>query len=221
MTVVAVILVVLAGLLAVGNIGGHIDAIRRHRRGESGGYSNIAGISLLLCILAWVLARDRLGLWAFLPAILDPGTWSVIVLPFFLIRRRDRLRAPEPVHEPAEPAPPAVAAVDREVGPPPPHSMPLYSLDREGTVGVYANASEAESLEWIDVENGEYVMIDDDAFVCRPVASSDGVNGFQWRRTRVHNPELLERLRACGDGARLSPDDLRKSRTDFIDTSRR
>ena len=71
----------IAILIAIGNIAGCIEAVRRKRRGIEEGYSNIPLISLLFSFLAWALGGSAIGIWAFIPAALDPGTWMLIGLP--------------------------------------------------------------------------------------------------------------------------------------------
>ena len=77
----------LGALIAVANLSGVVAAIRRQRRGIDEGYSSIPAISAIFCTVAWFLDRGTIGLWAFLPALVDPGTWSIVVLPFFLLGR--------------------------------------------------------------------------------------------------------------------------------------
>jgi hypothetical protein len=81
------ILIALASYIAILDIFGCTRAIVRKRRGDSRGYSNIPVLSLLLCCIAWLIARPTFGFWAFVPAILDPATWSLIYLPFYLRHR--------------------------------------------------------------------------------------------------------------------------------------
>jgi hypothetical protein len=97
MTILAVILIALASIIALGNVSGCISVVLRRRRGETGGYSSIPLLSLLFCGLAWLLSGDQLAPWVLLPALLDPATWSLIVLPAYLLLRSpdaDRERSP-------------------------------------------------------------------------------------------------------------------------------
>jgi hypothetical protein len=68
----------LAALVALGNIGGAASATKER------GYSAIPFLSLIFCTVAFFLARETLGAWAFLPTLFDPGTWVVAVLPAYL-----------------------------------------------------------------------------------------------------------------------------------------
>lgn len=89
---VSIVLLVIASLIAFANVGGSIDAARRHRKGEKGGYSYVPLLSLICSAGAWALARDTIGFWAFVPAVLDPGTWVLVALPGAIINsyRRER-----------------------------------------------------------------------------------------------------------------------------------
>jgi hypothetical protein len=87
MPLIATILLILASLVALLNILGSYQAFRRARNGLSGGYSNVALISLVFCLLAWRLAPNTIGAWALIPTLIDPGTWSLVILPFYLAWR--------------------------------------------------------------------------------------------------------------------------------------
>jgi hypothetical protein len=95
MTIAAIGLLLLGALIAIGNLGGSLAASLRKRRGESGGYSSIPLLSLIFCGLAWLIARDELGLWVMFPIALDPANWSLVILPFYLLMRREAGRGPE------------------------------------------------------------------------------------------------------------------------------
>lgn len=77
MLIVAIICLVLSALLMLGQWASLIAA---SRRGE--GYSCVPLISLLFGVAAFLLGRPTLGWWALLPAMLDPGTWVCVALPW-------------------------------------------------------------------------------------------------------------------------------------------
>jgi len=81
MVYVASAFMFLAALVAVANIGGWVTATKGR------GYSAIPLLSLVFCTIAFLTARETFAAWAFLPALLDPGTWVLAVLPGFLIYR--------------------------------------------------------------------------------------------------------------------------------------
>jgi len=76
---------VLATFIAINNIVGVAAAIIRKRHGSDKGYSTVAVVSLLLSIAAWWFGGSTIGLWAFVPAMIDPGTWSLVLLPLYLL----------------------------------------------------------------------------------------------------------------------------------------
>ena len=94
--------------------------------------------------------------------------------------------------------------------------MKLYYIDREGWLGVDESVVDAEqSLEWIDVMDGEYLVIDDAGFLYEPYESEQGYYGYKWRRSSVRRPEVLGVVINYPDGEKLSPEDLRICRSDF------
>ena len=81
MLVVAIVCLALALLIAMGNIVGVLLATKEH------GFSTVPVLSLLFCATACIISSDRLGLWALLPTIIDPGTWVLLILPAHLLYR--------------------------------------------------------------------------------------------------------------------------------------
>ena len=86
MVYITIICLALSSLVAVGNLGGCIAAMRRKRQGIDRGYSSVPLISLVFAFLAWLTARHTVGAWAFLPTVIDPGTWMLPVLPWVLVK---------------------------------------------------------------------------------------------------------------------------------------
>jgi len=93
MVYIAAILLTLAAYVVLGNIVGILDAFRRRRSGISGGFSCVPILAIVFCVLAWLFGRQSIGAWAFLPVAIDPATWSLIALPFYLALRRRTGRA--------------------------------------------------------------------------------------------------------------------------------
>jgi len=81
MIYVSIIFLVLSALISVGNIGGVTAALIRKKKGIDRGYSCIPFFSILFSLGAWLLGRNTIGLWAFTPALLDPGTWMIVAFP--------------------------------------------------------------------------------------------------------------------------------------------
>jgi hypothetical protein len=91
----------------------------------------------------------------------------------------------------------------------------LYSVDREGWLGVEETVLDAEqSLEWIDVMVGEYLVIDDAGFVYEPHESEQGYYGYKWRKTPIRRLKVLEVVMRYRDGQKMSPEDLQICRSD-------
>ena len=84
MTFLVAFLMVLGSLIAVGNIAGSIRAYLQRRRRAGDAFSSVPLVSLFCSGVTWLVSGDRFVPWVFLPAILDPATWSLIALPVFL-----------------------------------------------------------------------------------------------------------------------------------------
>jgi hypothetical protein len=87
MTIVAIILMALASIIALLDLIGVCLALNRQRRGISGGYSTVVPAAIVLCFLARFFAPDTIGWWAFGPLLVDPGTYSLLYLPIFLVQQ--------------------------------------------------------------------------------------------------------------------------------------
>lgn len=89
MLMLSIIFLCMATFVAAVNIVGVTAAWRRARRGAApgaSGYSCIPLFSLVFAVCAWALGRVTIGVWAFVPALLDPATWSLVLLPLGLLR---------------------------------------------------------------------------------------------------------------------------------------
>ena len=75
----------LSTLVAFGNTVGCIGALRRKRRGEDRGYSAVPLVSMIFSFGAWAMGGNAIGLWAFIPAAVDPGTLVIAALPVFAL----------------------------------------------------------------------------------------------------------------------------------------
>jgi ABC-type dipeptide/oligopeptide/nickel transport system permease subunit len=73
-------------LITIGNWGGCIAASIKRKKGGSGGYSAIPGFSLISCVIAWFLIKDKIGYWSLAPAVLDIGTLCLIAWPYFILK---------------------------------------------------------------------------------------------------------------------------------------
>ena len=86
MTYIAFVCLGVSALIACGNIAGCIGAVRRKKRGIDQGYTSIPLVSILFSSLAWAFGGPAFGLWVFIPAALDPGTWMLLALPFAVLK---------------------------------------------------------------------------------------------------------------------------------------
>ena len=84
MLIIACVLVALSCLVAAANISGCVAAHRHKKKGIDKGYSNVPFLSLLFSFVAWLLGREQIGFWPFLPAAFDPGTWMTLCLPWVI-----------------------------------------------------------------------------------------------------------------------------------------
>jgi hypothetical protein len=95
--------------------------------------------------------------------------------------------------------------------------LTIYSIDREGYISFYADLEEVEqSLEWIDVENEEYIVIDDGGFLYEPIESSDRTYDYKWQRTLKQDTNLLEIIQPYNDDDLMVIEDLKRIRSDYI-----
>ena len=95
--------------------------------------------------------------------------------------------------------------------------MKIFILDREGWLWIEDTILGAEGYhEWIDVMDGEYVIIDEAGFLYEPFESEQGYYGYKLRQTLTNGPEVFEVVINYRDGERLFPEDLRKCRSDYL-----
>ncbi len=87
-SVICILLVAVASYGALMNILGVVQAFRRPKD-EGGGYSCVPLWSIVFALAAWFVGPEPLGLWVFAPAVLDPGTWVLVLgVPIALFSRR-------------------------------------------------------------------------------------------------------------------------------------
>lgn len=91
----------------------------------------------------------------------------------------------------------------------------LYSVDREGYVSVFEDLFEAEMLEWNEVVDSEYVIIDDRGVVYEHYDSAEGFYGYKLRPTDVKLPEALAILQRHVNDDTLDFTELRTVETDL------
>jgi hypothetical protein len=77
---IGIVFFALSVLIAIANLCTTIDTWLKRRSGVKAQYTFVPFASLALGLLAWYKARGTFGLGAFLPALLDPGTWAILPL---------------------------------------------------------------------------------------------------------------------------------------------
>jgi hypothetical protein len=75
-----IIFLTLSALVAIANQCVFIETWLRRRRGIRFRYASIPFASLACGCVVWIRARGTFGFWAFVPALLDPGTWAILPL---------------------------------------------------------------------------------------------------------------------------------------------
>jgi len=79
----------LSCFICVTNIVNGVLRMIRKRRGETPRRgSNIHVLSIVFAIMAYVFAKDTLGAWVFIPAVIDPATLFIFAAPVLLFRMR-------------------------------------------------------------------------------------------------------------------------------------
>jgi hypothetical protein len=92
MSYIGIVFFTLSALAAIANLCMAIETWLRRRSGINTRYSLVPFASLAFGFLAWFKARGTFGLGAFVPAMLDPGTWAIIPLWFKYWARRSAHR---------------------------------------------------------------------------------------------------------------------------------
>lgn len=88
MLAIGIVFTALSCLVCVTNIVNSIARMVRKRKGKAQrGGSNIHVLSIAFSIMAYVFAKDSLGAWVFIPAVVDPAALFILAAPFLLFRR--------------------------------------------------------------------------------------------------------------------------------------
>ena len=74
---------------------------------------------------------------------------------------------------------------------------------------TYDSLEDAEgSLEWIDINSGEYLLIDNEAHLYEAIESSSGFYGYTLRKSAETRPEALSILQLYSDDQKLTAEHL-------------
>lgn len=84
MWIIALIFMALASFIAIANIYGCMLAGQNRRKNINKGYSCVLALSLICCIIAYFLGKGIFGFLAFIPALIDPGTWLILCIPWVI-----------------------------------------------------------------------------------------------------------------------------------------
>ena len=82
----------------------------------------------------------------------------------------------------------------------------IYSVDRDGWGRAFESLKEAEGyLEWLDVKEDEYAVLDRDAHQYRGIPDETGYYEYRFQRTESRNENLLQE---CLDALAQSSSDF-------------
>ncbi len=88
MTTIGTAFLCLSCLICLLNIVNNISWVIRKRKDPSAHKrSNIHVLSIVFSIMAYTFAKNELGLWVFIPAIIDPAAIFIFLTPALLYHR--------------------------------------------------------------------------------------------------------------------------------------
>lgn len=93
MVLLALILTLIAGLVAMFNLAVVFAAFRGRNRVPRRGYSLVHLASAACGGAGCLLGHSTLGWWPLLPAACDPGTWTMAIASLLLLRKAWRSRS--------------------------------------------------------------------------------------------------------------------------------
>ena len=88
MTTIGIVFLFLSCLICLLNIVNNVSWVIRKRKDPAANKrSNIHVLSIVFSIMAYSFAKNSLGLWAFIPAVIDPATIFIFLTPALLYHR--------------------------------------------------------------------------------------------------------------------------------------
>ena len=88
--------------------------------------------------------------------------------------------------------------------------LKFYDINREGWIGISESLfGKNERLAWIDVKEGEYIVIDSDGWLYEPRRDEESRYGYRWKRSDRQNVDVQMMLLEHAHGEQLSEDELR------------
>lgn len=87
--------------------------------------------------------------------------------------------------------------------------LKYYEIDQEGFLGVsYSLAELTTRLQWADVVDGAYLVIDSDGWFYEAEEKDDSDYGYVWQRTDRQNMDIIMMLKEHAHGEQLSSDEF-------------
>lgn len=88
MTTIGIVFLCLSCLICLLNIVNNVSwVIKKRKDPQVNKRSNIHVLSVVFSIMAYSFAKNSLGLWAFIPAIIDPATIFIFLAPALLYHK--------------------------------------------------------------------------------------------------------------------------------------
>ena len=97
-----------------------------------------------------------------------------------------------------------------------------YEIDAEGWVGISVTIEEKNrALEWQDVKENEYLVIDHGGWLYTPVNKESEPWGYYWQRSSKRNSEAAQILKYYDDGDQLGDEDFQTCRSNLASRTNR
>ncbi len=88
-------------------------------------------------------------------------------------------------------------------------TLKYYDVNREGWLGITSSLVETNRrLEWCDVREGEYLVIDSDGWVYKAREDDESRWGYRWKRTDRQDIDAKMVLVQYVHGEHLTEDEL-------------
>lgn len=84
-----------------------------------------------------------------------------------------------------------------------------YDINRVGWIGITSTLAEMNArLDWCDVQDEEYILIDSDGWLYDARPDDESRWGYRWKRSDRRNVDVKMILQNYVHGEHLSPDEL-------------
>lgn len=89
------------------------------------------------------------------------------------------------------------------------NALKFYEINREGWIGISDSlAAKNARLEWLDVKDGEYFVIDSEGWIYDARPDEESRYGYRWKRSDRRDIDIKVMLETYADGEQLSEDEL-------------